>query len=379
MIVRPRPLSLALLAGLVACAGLGACGPALDERLAEIQALQANGKYADTVEPLREILAKNPGNPEANYLLGVALMQSGRTSDAVWSLRKASESDAYAIEGGILLASALVTVQANDEALAATDRVLEKDPSRFAAWGVRAQAHLAAGDLPAALADADKLKELQPTQVQGDLLRAVVLLRLDRLVEAEQAYDTILEKAKANGDVVLGARACVERAALIQQRLHDEARAEQAIAACVHDYPTDPGVLHAASDLYTGWGRPEEGTKLWQAAVRQAPDSIPLRLGLAQELALRGHADEAEATLAALAKDFASSSEAWKALSDFQRRRGELDRAQESMDKAVELSGNDERMRFLRGDLLVSRGDLDGAEAVVAGLPDGAPRDLLRG
>jgi len=358
---------------------LCACGQSVDKHLAELRSLQASGRYAETLEPLREILAKSPNNAEANYLLGVGLVQTGRTSEAVWSLRKASQSDAYAIEGGILLASALVSGQAYDEAVAATDRVIEKDPSRFTAWGVRAQAHLNAGDLPAALADSDKLNELQPKQVGGDLVRVAALLLLGRVSEAEKTYDSIVEKAKANGDLSLAARACAERAQLIRDKRHDEARAEQAIVACVDEYPTHPGVLRAASDMYTAHGRAAEGTKLWQAATQLAPDSIPLRLGLAQDLARRGLNDEAEATLLGLAKDFSSSFEAWKALADFQRSRGALDRALESLDKAVNLSGGNERLRFERGDLLIARGDLDGAEAVVTSLPDGAPRELLRG
>ena len=294
----------------------------MDKHLAELRSLQASGRYAETLEPLREILAKSPNNAEANYLLGVGLVQTGRTSEAVWSLRKASQSDAYAIEGGILLASALVSGQAYDEAVAATDRVIEKDPSRFTAWGVRAQAHLNAGDLPAALADSDKLNELQPKQVGGDLVRVAALLRLGRVSEAEKTYDSIVEKAKANGDLSLAARACAERAQLIRDKRHDEARAEQAIVACVDEYPTGPwrapcGERH----VHCTWPR-RRGHETLAGSDPARTRFDPPALGLAQDLARRGLNDEAEATLLGLAKDFSSSFEAWKALADFQRSRG---------------------------------------------------------
>ncbi|HME68627.1 MAG TPA: tetratricopeptide repeat protein [Myxococcota bacterium] len=379
MIPRYRALLGALSAALIALAALKACGPRLDARLAHLRSLQESGRYGDTLQPLREILSKSPDNPEANFLLGLGLMQTGRTPEAVDPLRKAAASDTYATDGGILLASALVAGQAYGEAVAATSRVIQKDPNLFTAWAVQAQAHLAAGDFAGALADSDKLTELQPGHIAGELIRVSALVRLDRLDEAEKTYASVLEKAKATGESTLAARVCVERAKLIQQQGGDDPRSEEVMLACVHEYPMDPGVLGAASDFYASRGRTAEGEKLWRDAAGRAPDSIPLRLGLAHDLARHGLVDEAEATLVGLTQAFPTSTEAWKALAELQRARGALDRALESLNKALAVSGGDETLRVARGDLLVLRGDLDGAEAALATLPDGANHDLLQG
>ena len=378
MIPRRRALLGALSAASIVVAALAACGTRLDARLAHLRSLQESGRYGDTLQPLREILSKSPDNPEANFLLGLGLMQTGRTPEAVGPLRTAAASDTYATEGGILLASALVAGQAYGEAVAATSRVIQKDPNLFTAWAVQAQAHLAAGDFAAALGDSDKLTELHPGYV-GQLIRVSALVRLGRLDEAEKIYASVLEKAKGTGESTLAARVCVERAKLIQQQGGNDPRGEEAMLACVREYPVDPGVLGAASDFYASRGRTAEGEKLWRDAAARAPDSIPLRLGLAHDLARHGLVDEAEATLVGLTQAFPTSLEAWKALAELQRARGALDRALESLNKALAVSGGDETLRLARGDLLVLRGDLDGAEAVLATLPDGANHDLLQG
>jgi len=379
MIPRRRALLGALVAASIVVATLAACGPRLDASLAHLRSLQESGRYGDTLQPLREILSKSPDNPEANFLLGLGLMQTGRTPEAVGPLRKAAASDAYATEGGILLASALVAGQAYGEAVAATSHVIQKDPTLFTAWAVQAQAHLAAGDFAGALADSDKLTELQAGHLAGQLVRVSALVHLGRLDEAEKTYESLLEKAKATGELTLAARICVERAKLIQQRGSDDPRGEQTMLACVQEYPLDPGVLGAASDYYASHGRTAEGEKLWRDAAARAPDSIPLRLGLAHDLARHGLVEEAEATLVSLTQAFPTSIEAWKALAELQRARGALDRALESLNKALAVSAADETLLLARGDLLVLRGDLDGADAALATLPDGVNHDLLQG
>ncbi|HKE12599.1 MAG TPA: tetratricopeptide repeat protein, partial [Myxococcota bacterium] len=365
-------------AGLVA-AVLGACGPRFDAKLAHLRSLQESGHYDETLQPLREILSKSPDNPDANFLLGLSLMQTGHTPDAVGPLRKAAASDAYATEGGILLASAFMAGQAYAEAVTATSRVIQKEPALYSAWAVRAQAHLAEGDFAGALADADKLVELQPEQIAGHLIRASALQRLGRLDDVEQTYALVLEKAKATGESALAARVCVERAKLARVRGADDPHTEQAMLACVAEYPADPGVLGAASDFYASSGRIAEGEKLWRDAAARSPDSIPLRLGFAHDLARHGLVDDAEETLVSLTQSFPTSIEAWKALAELQRARGTLDRALASLDQALKSSAGDEGLRLARGDLLVLRGDLDGAEAALATLPDGVSHDLLQG
>ena len=74
---RSHRTPLALLTALALALG---CSEA---RIDEIRALQDAGEIGRTVEPLREILARDPGNAEARYRLGLALAQTGQPSLAV--------------------------------------------------------------------------------------------------------------------------------------------------------------------------------------------------------------------------------------------------------------------------------------------------------
>ena len=83
-----RALCLAFLLALVSVG----CGGDIESRMAEVRALQNVGQFKGSIEELREILTVSPDLAEANYRLGLALVQTGESSRAVWPLQKASES-----------------------------------------------------------------------------------------------------------------------------------------------------------------------------------------------------------------------------------------------------------------------------------------------
>ena len=87
----------------------------------------------EAIEELREVLAISPDLPEANYRLGVALVQTGDPSRAIWALKKASETQEFALPAGLLLASAHFNVNDYEESIRAIDRVLEVDATSRAA------------------------------------------------------------------------------------------------------------------------------------------------------------------------------------------------------------------------------------------------------
>ena len=106
-----RQLRAAACAGIAALVGLTlGCRGDVEARMAEVRALQDVGQFTESVGELREILAVTPDLPEANYRLGVALVQTGDPSRAVWALQKASESPDYAIIAGLQLATAHMNV-----------------------------------------------------------------------------------------------------------------------------------------------------------------------------------------------------------------------------------------------------------------------------
>jgi tetratricopeptide (TPR) repeat protein len=190
-----------------------ACGGDIESRMAEVRALQDVGQFARSIEELREILAVSPDLPEANYRLGLALVQTGEASRAVWPLQKASESSEYAITAGLLLASTHLQTRNPDEAVNAANRVLEMDPERIAALRVRAMANLVGRYLEAALEDTERLKEMAPDDYAVRVLHATVLGDLGKLEEAEQEHDFVKQLGLESDDPNLRVRACLAPAA----------------------------------------------------------------------------------------------------------------------------------------------------------------------
>ena len=85
--------TLRALALLLLLATLWACdaGPGIDD----VRSLQAQGRYADTLEALRAMMETTPDDPEVNFLYGRALSRTSSSPIAIWSLKKASEDPAW--------------------------------------------------------------------------------------------------------------------------------------------------------------------------------------------------------------------------------------------------------------------------------------------
>ena len=110
---------------LLAVSLLAGCGGDIESRMAEVRALQDVGQFPASIDELREILTVDPNLPEANFRLGLALVQTGEPSRAIWPLQKAAESSEYEITAGVLLASTYFKTNNFDEAIRSASRVLE--------------------------------------------------------------------------------------------------------------------------------------------------------------------------------------------------------------------------------------------------------------
>src|SRR5882724_5706319 len=166
-----RTVTLAALASLLLALGCGG----IESRMASIRTLQEQGQFEASIAELDEVLERDPGHAEANYRLGLALVQTGEPSRALWPLQKAAETSGYEISAGVLLASTYFQTQNFDEAIRAADRVLAADPDREAALRIRANANVAARRLEAAYEDTSRLVALYPKDYGVRALHATVL------------------------------------------------------------------------------------------------------------------------------------------------------------------------------------------------------------
>jgi tetratricopeptide (TPR) repeat protein len=356
-----------------------ACGGDIETRLAEVRALQDVGQFNESIDELREILAISPNLPEANYRLGVALMQTGEPSRAVWALQKATESPDYTIVAGLMLATAHYSIQNNEEAIRAADAVLEVDPERMVALVIRAQAHVGAMQLEKAWEDTERLVELYPDEYRVRALQATVLADLGRLDESEEATNLLKEIGAASGDPELETRSCLAPAYFAQDHRKDANKAEAIYRECLDRYPNDSFTIGQAMKFFDRIGKPDEATDLIRRSVEAAPEALALRSNLANRLTNAGDLEGAEAVLVEAAESFGSAA-AWNMLTTFYRRSENSEKALEALEKVIELSGGgSDQLRFTQADVLVDLGELDRAEEVAATLKEPTYARLIRG
>jgi len=368
-----------LCAALAAALFVFGCASSVEDRIAEVRALQDGGQFSESVQPLRELLAKHPDQPEANYLLGVALVQTGQPSLAVWPLEKASGDPSQALPAGLLLASTFLSLQSHEDAVRIATKVLDQDPSRVAALKIRAQARLGANDREAAVEDTARLRELVPDDYQSMLLHATILAELGRMEEAEKAHDELETIAAKTGDAATMSRGCLAHAAFFKDNLKDDARAEQQHKKCLEKAPTDPLALRMVTQFYDERQRGAEATVIWEQALKEAPENLQIRGGVANRYESMGKADQALA-LHKEGVELLGSAQAWYQLADFERRRQHSDKALEAIEQAVAASPSpNESLLFFKADLLVDLNRLEEAETLANGFKEPSFRDLQKG
>ncbi|MGH0033577.1 MAG: tetratricopeptide repeat protein [Myxococcota bacterium] len=356
---------------------LCACSGSLDRKLGEVRELHASGEFAASIEPLRAILTQAPELAEANYLLGLALVQTGKPVLAAVPLEKAALSEDFATPAGTLLAAVLSSRQEYAAAARAAERVLERDADNVLALQVRAASSLRMGDAEQALADALRAVEASPHALQARVLEAVALERLGRSDEAAAAEARLAETAREVGERPAEIRTCV-MLALLHHELGDAERGIQRIGQCLERFPTEPFVLQQTTTLYDAMGRADEATALWQRAVEADPENATLHYLLAERLLRRGRLRQSEAVLQAAAEHFGDVV-AWSQLARFHQQLGHLDRAFEALEEAKAAAAGSVELTPLEIELLIGRGDLDAADRLIDELELPAQRELLRG
>ncbi len=368
-----------LMIGLAAVAFCIGCGGDIESRMAEVRALQDVGQFSGSIEELREILTVSPDLPEANYRLGLALVQTGEASRAVWPLQKASESSAYAITAGLLLASTHLQTRNFDESVRAANRVLETDPERIAALRVRAMANLVGRNLEAALEDTERLKGMAPDDYAVRALHATVLGDLGKHEEAEKEHDFVKQLGQESDDPNLQIRACLAPAIFAAQMLQDNEKARPLYEDCARRNPSDLVTLQNIAGFFDKIGEQERATELFRDSAKATPESLRLQTALAQRLRTTGEPEEAERVLRAAVESFGSA-QAWNALAGFYRSEKRAEEALEAIERVIELSGGGgELVRFTHADILMDLNQTDRAREVAAGLTQPAYTSLVRG
>jgi tetratricopeptide (TPR) repeat protein len=357
-----------------------ACGLDPEARLEKIRSQQEANQFAETLEPLRELLKASPDDPELNHLYGSALLATKQPGLAIWSLRKAAGDPERAVEDGLLLAIALLGGGSPDDAVEQALRVLELAPDRIEVQHLLLKARLQAKQHEEVLEDAARLLALNPGEPEALMARTVALLSLNRPDEAGPALAELgAAVADLTGDANWQPRLCAATAMFAKENGDPDA-AEARWNECLEQFPAEAVVVFEAIDFFAE--RP--GNDRSVGILRRAHDADPTHLrfleALAGRLGATGQTEEAEKLLRAAARNEGNEKQGWLALARYHEQRDEVPQARDAMAEALRLMGEaPQTIVAAYVDLLIRAGDYDEAEAIVAHFESPVMQHLLRG
>jgi tetratricopeptide (TPR) repeat protein len=349
------------------------------DRIDEIRLLQSQQRYAETLEPLREIIASNPEDAQAHYLYGMAHLMTHNPSRALWSLRRASQDSEIAERADIALASAALATRNAQEAIEASTRVLEKTPEAVHVLILRAEAYEIARSYERELEDARLISSLEPSNSIGLVLEIKALLGLERSEEAEERF-VELEERRAAGDFRdTAGRYCAARAHFSKQT-GDMPLAEERFDECLEHYPSDRLVVQESVEFFDEIGKHERATEIIRGAMEATPENFSLRRGFAERQRSLGLAEEAERTLlegTEMADPIPQQS--WGALARHYFEQERFEESLDAWDHVLELySDPSSQTLFAYADTLVAAGRFDSALEVADELSE-VYAHLIRG
>jgi len=317
-------------------------------RIEDVRSLHAEGRFEDSLEPLRTLLEASPDDPEVNFLYGRALSRTTSSPVAVWSLKKAAEDPAWRTRAYMELTAASMQNGDAPGTIENATIVLQDKPDSGAALSLRGMAYLNEGQAEEALADFDALLALHPDNPSGRASRAAALIMLERIDEAAEAIAEIDDRGDGRDVPSAAAMVCATRATLEAERGNTDV-AKSSFETCLEEFPLDNVVITQSMAFFDALGETDRATSILEAALEAAPGTARYRKELADRAVAAGDDERAEAILLEGAErpDPRTRVAAWTDLTNFYVVRDELEKATEAYRNAIAATPNPSQLALL--------------------------------
>jgi len=143
------------------------------------------------------ILARQPRNPDALHLLGMAAHQGGRHIEALALIQQAIASNSGVAEYHDHLGVVLIALGRYEEAINALRHTLGMDQRRPSTWVALGRAQMSLSRVPRALESFKTALELDPDNVDALSNLGVCYYELERLEEAKEKFQAALRRNPA--------------------------------------------------------------------------------------------------------------------------------------------------------------------------------------
>ena len=164
-------------------------------------------RYAEAVQLYNEALSLNPKNPNILFIKAWCLHDMEKHEEALKSIDEALFLDPKNPEYWRRKAACLHSLEKYEEALKALDEALSLDPKNPEYWQIKAAILWHMRSFQKSLESAEKALSLDANHKLSLEYKALLLITLDRAVEADLFFDQYL-KAGGKKDGVCYSRAC---------------------------------------------------------------------------------------------------------------------------------------------------------------------------
>jgi tetratricopeptide (TPR) repeat protein len=354
------------------------CSDGIDARLDEAYALQEAGHLERSILAMQGILRDDPGNKQANFLIGTALVQSDRRIRAIPHLTEATNSDLYAVPAGLLLASTQYRIKAYDDAIESSRRVLAIDPDNLTAFYTLGRSALASGQPDIALRQALRILEVRSEAQNAVILQGNALVALGRADEAERLWLDLRQLTASAGNPNDAARACAELG-LFYQSQGMQTQTETTYAECLDEFPTHSYLQDSASDFHVQRSEPEKAISVHRRAAQSSPENFQVWSRFAAIMYLHANHTETHQLYLQIVERF-DTPEAWRLIADFYQKTRHTTAARKAIEEALIRSDQpSEAFLFFLAELLVEEGNHERARKIGERLTKPSYRQLLAG
>lgn len=240
------------------------------------------GRLALAMQTYQAVLRINPGDPDAQYYLGIALLQAGEGKAAVHMLEAALPARNDMAEAHFNLGAAYRLAEKEDDALEAFEAALDKDPAFVSALielGTLLEQKSKFKDSEARLLQA---LSLEPNSRPAQIGLAITYRRMLLLEESEAILNTLLA---ADGDDV-EALICLAKVRAEQSELRDGIEVIDRVLALA---PSHVQALMTKSSLLAALAEEDDDAidqalEVARAAVAAAPRLVEPQLQLYKRL-----------------------------------------------------------------------------------------------
>ena len=294
---------------------------------------------------------------------------------AVTVLVAACSSKAERIASGLAKGEAFVRTTDWDKANVEARNVLQIDPKNAEAYYIAGQVAEGKQDIQAAYGRYLKTVELRPDHLPAKVALARIYLLARLPDKSRQTIDEVLAVAPTN----VGARTIRAAQMAADGNLDGAAKLARELISAETKPPVEPSMLLAG--IQRNQGANDAALATIEAALQGEPKNVAL-LQIAAQIASTGDRKDAAAT--ARTVDYLSrasvqaprNDEIWTAWATYHASRGEVDRAEDVLRRAIKATPDDSRRQLVLLDFLAQRRGFDAAEkGYLAAIAD-APRSM---